>query len=192
MKRRHAVLLQLVAITGVLGSIQCGSDKAAPTEPDRSFAEALPEAARPSVNAEGRWIGTVTFHAIDGGPERLSCDGPSTISVVLSQDGALLTGRFSTSCPGSLELQGVLNGGGLSGSLNVLGGTSLGDVSGSATSSRIAFKTLTRFGQDQRYKGQPPFVSSEVELHRQENGTHTSPTLAGGGHPPRRPVVVGR
>jgi hypothetical protein len=176
MKRRHAFLLAVVV--GTWGSMGC--NKAAPTEPSRALAEPRSEAEQPSSPAlAGSWKGTITFHPFAGDYQGFACSGPAPVSVLLSQDGTLLTGRFRTACSGALEIRAVEVGNFLSGSLDVVGGISLGRISGSVSSSRISFKTRTTIGLDETHKGQPPIVSSEVELHRQASVARVNPVLAG-------------
>jgi hypothetical protein len=158
-----------------------GCERALPTEPDRGLVERRQEVAQPSMNLAGRWNGTVTFHPVDENIQPLSCNGSDVVSLVLTEDGTLLTGRFRTDCSGELQIRGVVNGDGLSGSLDADSGISLGSISGSVSSSRIAFRTLTRVEDDQLHKGQPPAVSSEIELHRQMTTARGTPILAGGG-----------
>jgi len=186
MRRRHAVLLAVALVQ--VGTLACG-DRTAPTEPARPVFGAGAEEVL-SESLSGRWSGTITFHPVGGDAQGFQCDGSATISVVLDEEGSSLTGRFRTPCAADVALRGVVQGSFLSGSLDVVGGTSLGRISGSVASSRIAFKTWTTLGDDGTHKGEPPVISSEVELHRQENLARTSPTLAGGGRRPR--VLVSR
>lgn len=179
MKRRRAVLLAVVV--GTWGSMGC--DKAAPTEPDRALAQMRPQkvaAPAPLPELAGGWSGTITFHSFAGDSQGFACNGAAPVSLVLEQDGSALTGRFRTACSGELVIRGAVAGGGLSGSLDVVGGISLGRISGSISSSHIAFKTRTTIAEDETHKGQAPMVSSEVDLHRQESAAREHPVLAGG------------
>lgn len=185
MKQRQAVVLAMVLASA--GSLACG-DRTAPTEPSRSFAEARPEAAALAV--AGGWSGTIQFHAFEGDSQGFGCNDSAPVSVVLGQDGAILSGRFRAACAGELEMHGAVAGSGLSGSLDIVGGVSLGRISGSISSSQIAFKTTTTVEDQATHKGRQLVVSSEVELHRESSSARTTPILAGGG--PSHAIAISR
>ncbi len=118
---RPLVLLSALSVWNLVG---CG-EKAAPTQP------------APAVSLAGHWTGTVTSLRGSEGTEAACL--AEAIAADISQDGASVTGLILTSCVGSLDLSGTVEGNLLTGSL--VGRTSAfagGRVTAAVSSSRIA------------------------------------------------------
>jgi hypothetical protein len=189
MKRRHAILLGVVAVAGWEVA---GCERALPTEPDRGLAAMRPATvASPAAALElaGAWTGAITFHAFDDPEEgyiAAPCDGLRTISTVLAQSNGVLTGQFAT-CAGALELRGVIVGGNLVGTLGRTAGASIGRITGSVSSNRISFFVTQPladeddFGKDN--DGDGSFRAADVILQPRDPAERTRPVLAGGGLP---------
>ena len=116
-------LLTLLSAFSAVGLIGCG-DKAAPTEPS------------PAISLAGHWSGTVTSLQGSTGTEGACVHEP--VAADVAQEGASVTGLIATSCAGSLEFSGSVEGDTLTGTL--IGRTSAflgGRVSAAVSSSRI-------------------------------------------------------
>lgn len=117
---RFLTLLSAFSVSGLIG---CG-DKAAPTQP------------APAISLNGHWSGTVTSLQGSAGTEAACVYEP--IAADVTQEGASVAGLIVTSCVGSLELSGSVEGDTLTGAL--IGHTSAfrgGRVSAAVSSSRI-------------------------------------------------------
>ena len=120
MKKRW--LLCAVAVIGMLGYAGC-RDGDGPTDP-----------AGGGLNLSGAWTGTMAHF------DSAAC-AREGISVVLSQEGGAVRGSFHTSCQGMLDLRGELNGGSVSGTLGRSDGSSIGEISGTASRTSIRITT---------------------------------------------------
>jgi hypothetical protein len=118
--RRLFTLLSTLALSVL---VACG-DRAAPTQPTAA------------VSLAGHWSGTVTSMQRVTGPEAVCVS--ESIAADVTQDGASVGGRILTSCIGSLDLTGTVEGDTLAG---VLTGSSSGftggRVSAAVSASRI-------------------------------------------------------
>jgi hypothetical protein len=116
-------VLTLLALLTLSGIVACG-DRAAPTQPATA------------VSLAGHWSGTVTSLKDSTGTESVCIS--ESISADVAQDGASVTGRLVTSCIGSLDLTGTVEGDALTGVLlGSSSGFTGGRVSAAVTSSRI-------------------------------------------------------
>ena len=107
----------------ILGFVACG-DRSGPTQP-----------ADP-ISLAGHWSGTVTSLKDSKGTEAVCAS--EAISADVAQDGASVSGRILTSCIGSLDLTGTVEGDALTGFLlGSSSGFTGGRVSAAVTSSRI-------------------------------------------------------
>jgi hypothetical protein len=127
MKRKW--LLCAVAVIGMLGYTGC-RDGDGPTDP-----------AGRGLNLSGAWTGTMAHF------DSAAC-AREGISVVLSQEGGAVRGSFQTSCQGMLDIRGELNGDSVSGTLSRSDGSSIGEVSGTASPTSIHISTWGPLARD--------------------------------------------
>jgi hypothetical protein len=107
----------------ILGFVACG-DRGSPTQPVTA------------VSLAGHWSGTVTSLKDSTGTEAVCLS--ESISADVTQDGASVGGRILTSCIGSLDLTGTVEGDTLAGVLTGRSsGFTGGRVSAAISSSRI-------------------------------------------------------
>jgi hypothetical protein len=121
MKRKR--FLRLFSTLTILGFVACG-DRSAPTQPTTA------------VSLAGHWSGTVT--SLKDSTSTQSVCLSESISADVTQAGASVSGRIVTSCIGSLELTGTVEGDALTGVLlGSSSGFTGGRVSAAVSSSRI-------------------------------------------------------
>lgn len=163
-----------------------GCDRAAPTEPGGGLVH-IDEAAvnAPVSGLSGAWAGTITFLGFDDGEGNSvipPCDGASSITVTLNQDGDSLTGQFQ-SCAGLVAIRGMVFGTEIAGSLDGATGQGYGKISGTVSANRIRFRTTQGIDNAPRdHDGDEVFTSSRVDLHRVQR---MSPVAVGGARSPR-------
>ena len=124
MKRRLGSFLLLL----LLPLFSACSDETGPTAP-----------AATAISLSGAWTGTITYFADSS--QRQSLCATERLSTVLSQSGAQVTAHIATSCHGTLELSGTIQGGLLIGALSGDSQESGGRVTGLVSSSRIEITT---------------------------------------------------
>lgn len=183
-------------LAGMLGFLGCnGADTVTGVDSGGStrFAEGVQKVAGPPASLSGIWSGTITLHAYLGDYVTLQCDTKSPIRVVLSQDGASLTGQFQSGCAGVLEIRGVVAGDRISGSLDSPTGQSYGKIYGSVSTSQIDFWTMKYI--DEHGDGTPDtdgdgtIRSSDVTLHREMRSERDVPVRAASDRSPRIPAA---
>lgn len=105
----------------------CG-DETGPTAP-----------AATAISLSGAWTGTITYFA--DSDQRQSLCATERLNTVVSQSGAQVTAQIATSCHGSLELSGTIQGGLLIGALSGISQESGGRITGLVSSSRMEITT---------------------------------------------------
>ena len=143
MKERR--LLCSIVLLGLIGCGGC-NDSGAPTETSAG------------LSVDGAWTGSMTSYSP-------ACVREG-ISAMLSQVGTTVTGSFSTSCQGRLELRGAISGDLIAGELySSADGVRIGQISGTASGTSIH---ITTWQPQAREEHEPPAraVINVIDLSR--------------------------
>ena len=128
MRTRHTIAILIVA-----SSLSCRQTATEPTV-ERRETPVPPVVSTP--NLEGAWSGAMTF----GSDYRKPCATTEGVVVQVTQRGSDVTSSLRTNCEGMLRLQGTLSGTYLAVDLLKEDGTSIGKLTGQASSTRISLE----------------------------------------------------
>lgn len=184
-----------VLLAGTLGLLGCngantvtGVDEGGGTR----FAQSLQKVINSPASLSGLWKGTIVFHAynnLEGDSAPSPCEGTEAIGVALSQNGERLTGHFESGCAGTLEIQGVVIGAQVSGTLASASGPGFGRIFGTVSSGRIRFRTVqTTDDEDDNGRdndGDSSFTSTDVDLSPAPSTVRLRPLVAESTRSPR-------
>ena len=126
--RKTRRITPLAAVVILASSLSC---REAPTEPKASSPPPPPNSSPASV--EGFWSGTISF----GTDYRKACTGSQNIGVQITQRDRAVEAEFRTDCEGMLTLRGSLSSNYLAADFVRGDGTSIGKLTGSASSTLI-------------------------------------------------------
>ena len=128
MRTRHTIAILIVA-----SSLSCRQTATEPTV-ERSGTPVPP--ALSTRNIEGAWSGSMTF----GSDYRKPCAPTEGVVLQATQRGSDISSTVRANCEGLLRIQGTLSGTYLAVDLLKEDGTSIGKLTGEASSTRISLE----------------------------------------------------